>query len=404
MARTDAQMDRDLAAASSAKPITGPAPTYTAAEKAIYDQNVINAQASIDQTNKDAQAAIDQANKDKAAADALDAETQSAMDTLNKGINPGAGKTVTNTIKNTDGSVTTVYSDGSYTQSAAPVTGVGQSARDIVNTFLKDAGMAALTDQVWSQWTSGTTAPQIIDYVRSTPEYAARFPAMAALNKSGRNISEATYIAKEQADVDLMKQYGLDMNVFGTPQYLGSLIENNVNQVDLQGRLNALQNTVLSKDSNILKYAQDTYGLTTGDLMSWAMAPQETLASIQQKAQAMQIGGAAVQAGFAGTGPNGEITQQQAQDLAAQGVTQAQAQQGFVNLGQMTQFGQTLPGDTSGALTNQQMINAQFGTNAQDVAALGKVKQGRTAEFQQGGGYTSTAGGITGLGAANSQA
>jgi hypothetical protein len=258
--------------------------------------------------------------------------------------------------------------------------------------------MEALSNEVWSQWTAGTSAPQIIDYVRSTPSYAARFPAMAALNKAGRNISEAAYIAKEQADIDLMKQYGMDTSVYGTTSYLGSLIENNVTYNDLNSRLIAVRDTVKSYDPAILKYAKDTFGLTEGDLMGWALDPTKTLPAIQQKAEAFKIGGAALAAGYNAQSANKEITQAQANALAAAGVTQQQAQQGFTNLGQMGQYQQALPGEATAPLTEQQLINAQFGLNAPDVEALKTAKQKKLSEFEQGGNFAATQAGIVGLG------
>jgi hypothetical protein len=343
----------------------------------------------------DSQIAIDAENA------RLDAEAAAADKALMDSVNKQPVRTVINTIQNADGTITIVYSDGTTSISGTPTpvkTGITQSAKDIVNQFLKESGMEALSNEVWSQWTAGTSAPQIIDYVRSTPSYAARFPAMAALNKAGRNISEAAYIAKEQADIDLMKQYGMDISVYGTTSYLGSLIENNVTYSDLNSRLIALRDTVKSYDPSILKYAKDTFGLTDGDLMGWAADPKMALPAIQQKAEAFKIGGAALASGYVAQSANKELTQEQANALAAAGVTQQQAQQGFTNLGQMSQYQQALPGEATAPLTEQQLINAQFGLNAPDVEALKIAKQKKLSEFAQGGNFAATQGGISGLG------
>jgi len=329
-----------------------------------------------------------------------DAAAQAAADALN--AKPSV-KTETGRLKNADGTFTVIYSDGTFSIDGSPApTGISQSAKDIVNQFLTESGMGALSDQVWSQWTAGTSAPQIIDYVRKTPEYALRFPAMASLNKAGRNISEAAYIAKEQADIDLMKQYGIDTSVYGTTSYLGSLIENNVTYSDLNSRLIAVRDTVKSYDPTILKYAKDTYGLTEGDLMGWAIDPTKSLPAIQQKAEAFKIGGAALAAGYNAQSANKELTQEQANALAAAGVTQQQAQQGFTNLGQMGQYQQALPGETNASLTEQQLINAQFGLNAPDIEAFKTAKQKKLSEFAQGGNFAATQAGLTGIGSAPS--
>ena len=272
-------------------------------------------------------------------------------------------------------------------------TGVSQSAKDIINQFLADAGLAALSDSAWSQWKQGTTAAQIMDTIRTTPEYAKRFPAMKALAAQGRAIDEATYIAKERADIELMKSYGIPSGVFDTTDFLGKLIANNVNQTDLQKRLIAIQDTANSMNPTILKYAKDTYGLDKGDIMAYMLNPELSTPVLQQKAEAMKIGGAAYQAGLG-------LAQASAEDLANAGITQQQAQAGFGNVAQEQQFAQALPGDTSGSVTQQQLINAQFGLNPQDTLAVKKVQQGRVNEFAAGGGFAASQAGAGGLGVA----
>ena len=295
---------------------------------------------------------------------------------------------------------------GTTTSTAIPGGSINANpgALQIITDALKAAGLGSLASQAWTMWNKGFDMNAIMDDpangIRASVVYKQNFPAMAALNAAGMGINEATYLARENTDLATMKQYGLTPGIFDTKEYLGKLMVNRVTNVDLVNRLNAAQDTVLSYDPSIKKYAQDTFGIGAGDLMAWALDPTKALPAIQQQAKAMQIGGAAIQAGFAGAGANKELTQEQSGALAAQGVTQAQAQQGFTNLGQMGQYAQALPGtDVSGSLTNQQMIDAQFQSNAAAVQALQKVKGTRTAEFQAGGGVAATAAGVVGAGA-----
>lgn len=311
---------------------------------------------------------------------------------------PAVPKTTVSVIDNGDGTRTIYYSDG--TSEVTGTKGVTENAKSIVASFLKDAGMESLANDVWTKWATGGTSDQIIEYIRQTPQYAERFPAMAALNKSGRNISEAQYIAKETADIELMKQYGIPDAISGNRKLLGSLIENNVNVVTLQKRLMAAQDTVMSFDPSIVQYGKDTYGLDQGSLMAWALAPEIALPVIEQQAKAIQIGGAALAAGL----KTQEITKTQAESLAAAGVTQEQAKQGFTNIAQMGQYKQALPGLVNPAetLTNEELINAQFATSPEAILKLQKAKQTKVAEFAQGGQFAATQGGVTGIGSAPS--
>ena len=291
--------------------------------------------------------------------------------------------------------MTSYYNDGSSVVSgsatpAAP-TGVTQSAKDIVNGYLKEAGLGTLSDETWKQWNAGTSVEQIMDYVRGTPEYAARFPAMAALRTAGRSISESQYVDKEQADIDMMTTYGIPADIANNRNLLGSLIANNVNQVTLQQRLMAGQDSIMSQDKNVLAYAKEQFGLTPGDLTAFVLNPDISVPILQQKAKAIQIGGAAFQEKQA-------VDAQQAMALAAAGITAQQAQQGFGNIAQQGQFQQALPGDISGNLTNEELINAQFGMDPVALAKLKKVAATRADEFQGGGQFTASATGVTGIG------
>ena len=306
------------------------------------------------------------------------------------------------------GTGTAASAAGATAQTATPggSANANPGALQIITDALKAAGLGSLASQAWTMWNKGYDLNAIMDDptngIRASAVYKQNFPAMAALNAKGQGISEAAYLAKEQADLELLKQYGIPAGVFDSKDYLGSLMTNNVTTQDLQNRLIAVQDTVNSFDDSIKQYAADTYGLDSGHLMAWALDPTKALPVIQNQAKAMQIGGAALKAGFGGgLGANGELSTSQAEALGAANVSQAQAQQGFVNLAQMGQLAENLPGDTSGSVSNQQMINAQFGLSGTDTAAVKKVQAKRVAEYQQGGSFAATASGAGGLGSAN---
>ena len=299
------------------------------------------------------------------------------------------------------------------TTTTAPIVtpggGGNPSALQIITDALTGAGLGSLAANAWTMWNKGYDINAIMDDptngIRASAAYKTVFPAMAKLNSMGEGITEGEYLAKVKADKEILKQFNVPSGIFDTPDYLGSLMLNHVNTVDLTNRLQAAQDSVLSLDPSILKYGKDSYGLDTGNLIAWALDPTKATPIIVQQAKAMQIGGAALQSGFAGgMGTNGELLASQAEALANQGVTQAQALQGFVQLGQMGQYGQMLPGDVSGALTGQQMVNAEFNSNANDVMALNKVKATRVNEFNAGGALAASASGVGGIGAANLQA
>jgi len=274
-------------------------------------------------------------------------------------------------------------------------------ALQIVTDALKQAGLGALSASAWAMWNKGYDFNAIMDDptqgIRASAEYKKVFPAMAELNKMGEGITEGQYLDKVAADKELLKQYNMPPGIFDTPEYLGSLMTNHVNIVDLQKRLIAIQDTVMSLDPNVKKYAKDVFGLDDGHMMAWAADPTLALPIIQKQAEAVKIGGAAFAAGIAAS----DITQAESMSLANAGVTQAQAQQGFTNVAQMGQYSQALPGaNPAETVTTQDLINAQFATSPEAITKLQKAKQSKLAEYAQGGQFAATQGGVTGLGTA----
>jgi len=335
-------------------------------------------------------------------------------------VTPLAKGTVVGTpqvIKNADGTITTVttVADGnggftsSQTTSGTPTTtpsASDESALGAITDILDQAGLSSVATTAWDQLNKGVPASQIISDIRSGNPiygnaYAQRFPGMAALAAKGQAINEGTYISLEKSYTEVLKSAGIPSGTFDTTAYMGNLIANNINPTDLQSRVTAAQNSVLSLDPNIRQYALDTYGLDSGHLAAWALDPSQALPKIQQQAQAMQIGGAALQQGFKGAGANGELTTAQAEALANQGISQSQAQAGFSNLAQETQFETQLPGDVATALNNQQLINSQFKSNGSDVLAFQHLQQQKVNEFNQGGAIAADSSGIKGIGASN---
>ena len=273
------------------------------------------------------------------------------------------------------------------------------SALQIITDALKQAGLPSLAANAWTMWNKGFDFNAIMDDpvngIRASADYKKVFPAMATLNAMGEGITEGQYLDKVAADKEILAKYNLPPGIFDTPDYLGSLMINHVNTVNLEKRLIAIQDSVLSLDPNVVKYAKDVFGLDAGHLMAWAADPKLALPVIQQQAEAMKIGGAAFAAGLAAQ----DITRTEAESLAAAGVTQQQAQQGFTNIAQMGQYKQALPGaNPAETLTNEELINAQFATSPDAIMKLNKAKQSKLSEFAQGGQFAATQAGVVGLG------
>ena len=278
---------------------------------------------------------------------------------------------------------------GSTVATTTPTDLSGGTADDIFINGLSAMGLGSLAKSVQGLVNQGIGTAGIISYIRSTPDYTARFPAIAAMNAKGMGISEAQYIAKEDTDRQLLYQYlGPSAATYDNYAQLGSLMLNNVNSATLQTRLQGVHD-IVNASADTKNWLQNTYGLSQQDLAAAWLDPSTTSDAVTLRAQAAQIGGAGFQSGF------GTLTQAQAEALVQQGVSLSQAQSTFAKIGNAGQLEQNLPGNDPGSLTQQQILDASF-TGGAPGQALTNLQDQRVGEFQANGGVAADTSGVGG--------
>ena len=266
----------------------------------------------------------------------------------------------------------------------------GGTADDIFINGLTAMGLGSIAGLVQGLVNQGIGTAGIVSQIRATPAYAARFPAMAALNAKGEGISEAQYIAKEDADRQLLYQYlGPNAQAYDNFNQLGSLMVNNVSTAELQTRLQGIHD-VVNASADTKAYLQSNYGLSPQDLAAAWLDPNTTSDQVALRAQAAQIGGAGLQSGF------GQLTQAQAEALVQQGFSPSQAQNTFAKIGNAGQLEQNLPGNDTGSLTQQQILDGAF-TGGAAGQTLANLQASRVGEFQANGGAVADTTGVAGL-------
>lgn len=280
-------------------------------------------------------------------------------------------------------------------------------APDAVSTALSmlqpfsDAGLDSVFQQAWQQYLNGVPIDQIMQSIRSSDAYKARFPGMAQLAANGQAISEAEYVAKEAADQSLLRAYGLPDQVATDRNLLGNLIANQVGTTELQDRLNAYKQVVNQLPGEVTSYLRDQYGIQAGDLMHFWMNPDEALPAIQQKVQAAQVGAAAQLAGYGQINPDQALRLAQVIGADPSGIGAFnQAMSGFEKAGELKGLTDNLPGQGQG-VTQDQLVNATVGGDAQAALALQQEQQRRKAQFSDQSSVATTQAGAVGLARAN---
>lgn len=306
--------------------------TLTAAEKAVL--NIGTAPATKTDSSADpSRAALSKLTSGATLTDAERAilNMGPAATTTTTTVTPPAGtKTVTNTIKNADGTTTIVYSDGTYTTSGTPTKQVTtdeitkavtdavaalnatwQSKFDAmastqkanqqsqVTTALEDfkanlklAGLDTLADVIDGYIKQDMTASQIKINLVGTQAYKDRFPGMADLAKAGRAVNEATYISMEKGMTSILKAYGLDDKVLGTTEKLGTVIANQVSVAEYEQRV-AMASDKVKKNSDVLASLNEFYGVDITGAISYLLDPKLGMDIVKKQIRAAEIGAAA---------------------------------------------------------------------------------------------------------------
>ena len=274
-----------------------------------------------------------------------------------------------------------------------------QSAQAIINDALAQWGLQGLGANAWQSYLQGLPVDSIMQNIRQSPEYQARFPGMAKLQQQGMAISEADYIAKERADQELMRAYGLPDQMVTDRNELGNLIGNGVSTAELQQRLELRKQIVDQLPTETKDYLQQKEGVSSGDLIGFWENPEVALPAIQQKVRAAQVGAAAQQAGFNSLDPQTALRLAGMHNLDSLGlVSQDQVNKEFGQAEQLRGLTQALPGQQEG-VSQDQLLAATVGGDAQAQLAVTQAQAAAKAAFDSGGDYLTGSKGATGLGA-----
>jgi len=299
------------------------------------------------------------------------------------------GKTILRQVTNADGSVTTYWSDGTITVSdptgqlqseqdaklrAEELRRQGQSAYDILLSEFTRYGLQALVEPLKSLITSGASAAEFSLKLQQTDAYKKRFAAnQERINKGLAALSPAEYIALEDQYQNVMRNYGLPATYYtkdamGTQQGFEKFLAADVSATELEDRIMTAQNRVINANPEISRALKSFYpDITNGDILAYALNPQQGLSDIKRKVTAAEIGGAALAQGL-------QTGMTRAEELAGYGVTKDQAQQGFQTVAQIAPRGSQLASIYGQDPYTQATAEAEvFGTaGAAESAALRK--------------------------------
>jgi hypothetical protein len=197
-------------------------------------------------------------------------------------------------------------------------------AIEAMKARFKQYGLESLVAKIKELAISGASETTITLQLQETPEYKTRFAANEArIKKNLQVLSPSEYLTMEDTYRQTLRAYGLTQ--FDNDAYVRQFIANDVSPTELSNRVVTAVQRVRNADPAIATQLREYYGIGQGDLVAYVLDPEQQFQKIQRQVAASEIGVAAGRQGLkAGVGV--------AEQLAAQGVTQAEAQKGYATI------------------------------------------------------------------------
>lgn len=185
----------------------------------------------------------------------------------------------------------------------------------------KRYNLASLVPKIRELAISGASEDTIALQLQETDEYKQRFIGNEERIKKGlRVLDPGTYLGIEDRYRQIIRAYGLKQ--FDNDSYVTQFISNDVSPEELTSRVvNAVQR-VQNADPAVSAMLRQYYNIGTTDMVAYVLDPSNQLPKIERQIAAAEIGVAAGRQGLT-AGVN------VAEQLAAQGVTEAEARRGY---------------------------------------------------------------------------
>ena len=219
-----------------------------------------------------------------------------------------------------------------------------QSIISIMSDRLTRYNLTGLIPTIKRLAQEGATESTITLALQETEDYKRRFKANEDRIKKGLQVlTPAEYLNLEDGYRQILRSYGL--NQFDTDDYVNQFIANDVSAAELSNRVVTAVQRVRNADPAIAATLRDYYGIGDTDLVAYVLDPNQQFPKIQTQVSAAEIGAAAR---LQGLQPGVAVSEQ----LARQGVTQAEAQRGYATIADILPtatklsdiYGTTLPG------------------------------------------------------------
>lgn len=273
-----------------------------------------------------------------------------------------------------------------------------EDAKRIIKNTLDRYGLGSLADRAWGLLSdetidSNASIDVIGDALRDTTEFQTRFAANAARVKAGLpELSVSEYIGLEKGYEAAMRGSGLPLGFYDDSTDFANFISSNTSVAEVQSRVNDGFKAVANSNPQVIAQMKELYGVGDGELAAYFLDPAKATPILVRQARAAQISAEGKrQAGI-------QLSASDAEALAREDVTQAEAQKAFGEVNQQQELYNPLQGEQG--ITQQEAIGAATGTDQAAKQRVESRKRQRQAAFTGGGSFSTSQTGMSGLGQA----
>jgi hypothetical protein len=293
----------EKAAAEAAIVAARTAAELEAAKKALAAANAANAKAAQDAANANANA--------NAAANAANANTN--INVTGNTVIPAAGSTAADIAAK-------LAADRALEQKMADRIATSQMLADRFQKY----NLTSLAPKIKELAINGANEATIMLELQETEEYKQRFKANQERIKKGLAVLDpGTYLRVEDGYRQVLRSYGL--NQFDTDDYVSKFIANDMSPTEFSNRVVTAVQRVQNADPALIKQLNDYYGINSQGLLAYVLDPEQEFPKIERQIAAGEIGLAASRQGLtAGVSV--------AEQLAAQGISEAEARKGYATI------------------------------------------------------------------------
>lgn len=267
-----------------------------------------------------------------------------------------------------------------------------QRQRAIISSLqaaFADYGLGDLFPEIERYARQDLTEGAILLELRKTQAYKNRFPAIEALARKGRVITEGEYIAFERNAAQLERAYGLPAGMLDNRATIGELLTNEVSGRELEERVTLAAAGAFQTSQEMRDTFRRFYGIDAGGLTAYFLDPEKALPLLNKQFVSSQIGAEAAMQDIT-------IESRLAEELVTAGVDQARAREGFGQVRGM----RGLSAGRGDVASQEQLIGATLQGQQDAAESVRRAQAARVGRFQQGGGAIATQQGVTGAGTA----